>query len=339
MAVLVTGAAGFVGSHLCERLLAEGHRVWALDNFDGLYDPSLKRDNLSEALRQPAMHLVEGDVRDEILLDGLMSDVAFDAVVHLAARPGVAASLENPELAMDVNVMGTLRLLEAMRRHEVKVLLFGSSASVYGENGGAPQVESDAADRPLSPYAASKRSGELLCHTHHRLYDLTAYCLRLFTVYGPRQRPDLAMHRIARSMADGEAVSLPGDGSSTRDYTYIDDAVDGILLALHGAWKRNGSGPAYEIVNLGRGRPVAVRDMVTLLAEAMDLRPDVEEGPARPGTGSATRASGKRGEELLGYRPQVELEDGVARFAEWFLRRRAASAAARRDAMGAGDLP
>lgn len=318
MSILVTGAAGFIGSHLCERLLRDGHRVWGLDNFDDFYDPARKRRNLAPALRRPTMHLVEGDVRDEILLDGLMLDVDFDAVVHLAARPGVLASLENPDLCYDVNVRGTLRLLEAMRRHAVSVLLFASSASVYGEASDAPFSEDVAADRPLSPYAASKRSGELLCHTHHHLYGLTAYCLRFFSVYGPRQRPDMAIHRFASMMFEGEPLPLHGDGSSSRDYTYIDDAVDGIVLALQAARRRNGRSSTFEVVNLGRSETVTLDELVESLATALDMSTDTDYMPVQPGVVSDTHASVKKGEELLGYDPHVSWKDGIKRFSDWF---------------------
>lgn len=318
LAVLVTGAAGFIGSHLCDRLLAEGHGVWGLDNFDDFYEPARKRRNLREALRHPSMHLVEGDVRDEILLDGLMSDVDFDAVVHLAARPGVRPSLESPDLTYDVNVRGTLRLLEAMRRHSVSVLLFGSSSSVYGEDSDLPFGEADAADRPISPYAASKRSGELLCHTYHHLYGLTVYCLRFFTVYGPRQRPDLAIHKFARHMAGGEPIPRYGDGSSRRDYTHVRDVVSGILLAMERARRRNGGRADYEIVNLGRSETVRLDELIEALSAALDVTPEIEPLPEQPGDMSATFASVERGRELLGYEPTVPFEEGLSDFAGWF---------------------
>jgi UDP-glucuronate 4-epimerase len=318
MSILVTGAAGFIGSHVCDRLLADGHGVWGLDSFDDFYDPARKRANLAGAMRQPSMHLVEGDVRDEILLDGLMSDVDFDAVVHLAARPGVRASLENPDLCYDVNVRGTLRVLDAMRLHEVPVLLFGSSSSVYGESSDLPFSEDATADRPISPYAASKRAAEMLCHVHHHLYGLTVYCLRFFTVYGPRQRPDLVIHKFARLMADGEPVPVFGDGSSRRDYTYIDDTVDGVLLALEGARRRNGDRSAYEVVNLGRNETVALGELVEALAAALERTPEVERMPEQPGDLSETLASVDRGDRLLGYRPRVAFDQGLARFVRWF---------------------
>lgn len=318
MNVLVTGAAGFIGSHLCERLLRDGHGIWGLDNFDDFYDPARKRRNLSEALTRPGMHLVEGDVRDEILLDGLMSDVSFDMVVHLAALPGVRASLENPDLCYDVNVRGTLRLLEAMRRHSVASLVFGSSSSVYGDDTDAPFTEDAAADRPISPYAASKRAGELLCHTHHHLYGLTVYCLRFFTVYGPRQRPDLAIHRFARRMAEGKSIPRFGDGSSSRDYIYIDDVVDGIVLAMERVRRRNGTSAAFEVVNLGRSEAVRLNELIEAVCDALDTTAQLEFLPLQPGDVSHTCASVERGRELLGYEPSVEFADGLAAFARWF---------------------
>lgn len=315
--VLVTGAAGFIGSHLCDRLLREGNHVWGLDNFDDFYDPNRKWQNLAAALREPNMHLVEGDVRDEILLDGLMSDVEFDAVVHLAALPGVEASIENPDLCFDVNVRGTLRLLEAIRRHSVPGLLFASSVAVYGAEAELPLSESVPADRPLSPFAAAKRAGEMLCHSHHHLYGLDVCCLRLFDVYGPRQRPDLVIQRLADDLAAGDPPVLYGDEGSGRDYTYIDDVVDGIVLALHLARSRNGAEASFEIINVGRGESVELDELAEELSELMGISSTITYHRSRAGQSGATLASTEKGTDVLGYEPRVELKDGLARFVTW----------------------
>jgi UDP-glucuronate 4-epimerase len=319
--ILVTGAAGFIGSHLCDRLLERGHRVWGLDNFDNFYPPETKRQNLAPALRHPAMRLVEGDIRDGVLLDGLLSDIPFDAVVHLAARPGVRPSIEDPNLCFDVNVTGTLSLLEAMRRWGPERLVFGSSSSVYGEREDAPFAEETAGDRPISPYATSKRTGEMLCYTHHHLYDLSVLCLRFFTVFGPRQRPDLAIHKFARLMAAGEPLPLYGDGSSSRDYTFVDDVVEGIRLGLGWLERESREAPAYDVVNVGRSDPVTLSELVRRLARALEIEPLITHMPEQPGDVSLTCASDRRVRELLGYAPEVDLDEGLRRFASWFWER------------------
>lgn len=319
--VLVTGAAGFIGSHLCDRLLDAGYQVWGLDSFDDSYDPARKRENLADVLEHPSMHLVEGDVRDRVLVDGLMADISFDAVVHLAARSGSHASIENPELTFDVNVRGTLTILEAMHRHGIPALLFASSASVYGDNSEAPFREESAADRPLSPYAASKRTGELLCHTYHQLEGLTVHCLRLSAVYGPRQPPDQLVHRLARQLADGDTGRLPEDGTATRDHAFVRDVVDGISLSLDRAENRDGKGPEYQIINLSSGESVPDHEVIDALIEQADNVPTTRQhvrGQAEDASDASV--STDRAGELLGYRPRVTFEEGMAQFARWFRR-------------------
>ena len=316
--ILVTGGAGFIGSHLCEHLLDRGHQVWALDNFDDYYSPARKRRNLSDATSDPNLHLVEGDVRDSVLLGGLLSDVQMDAVVHLAARPGLKSSIDAPDRCYDVNVRGTLRLLHAMQRNKPRRLVLASSSSVYGEGSEAPFSEEESADRPIAPLAASKRSGELLTHSYHDLYGFSVHCLRLFTVYGPRQRPDLAIHRFARLLKSGDSVPLFGDGGSQRDYTFVSDAVRAIGLSLD---RLTGPGEGeYEIINVGRGEPVALEDLVDHLATVMEVEPQIEWRPAEPGAMSVTFASGEKARDLLGFVPEVGLKAGLERFVEWLRR-------------------
>lgn len=315
--VLVTGAAGFIGSHVCERLLERGCSVWGLDSFDDYYSPALKRRNISAAALQPRMHLVEGDIRDGVLLEGLFQDVDFDAVVHLAARAGVRPSVEDPARCFDANVAGTIELLETMRRNHSRLLIFGSSSSVYGDDTATPFREDAAADRPVSPYAASKRSGELLCHTFHDLYGFSVHCLRFFTVYGPRQRPDLAIRKFASLMARGEPLPIYGDGSSSRDYTYVSDIVDGVMASLDRLRSHEGD-PLFETFNLGGSEPVRLDDLVRKLSDAMGVEPELDRQPPRPGDVSTTYASLERSSEVLGYRPEVGMEEGLAKFAEWF---------------------
>ena len=316
--VLVTGSAGFIGSHLCERLLRGGYHVWGLDNFDPFYDPEIKRRNTRELGHHPHMRLIEGDIRDGVLLDGLFTDVPFDVVVHLAARPGVRPSIEEPELCFDVNVQGTLVLLEAMRRHHATVLVFGSSSSVYGETDTVPLEESVAADRPISPYAASKRAGEHLCHTFHHLYGMSIHCLRFFTVFGPRQRPDLAIHKFARLMSDRTPLPLYGDGTSSRDYTYVTDTVEGIMRSIGGLVEAAKAAPAFEVINLGRSDSVTLVELVRQLSDQMGVEPRIEWLPSQPGDVSMTCASDVKARSLLGFEPQVDLAEGLARFVEWF---------------------
>jgi UDP-glucuronate 4-epimerase len=319
--ILVTGAAGFIGSHLSERLLDEGAEVWGLDNFDAFYDPGIKRRNLEGALARPEFHFVEGDIRDGVLLGGLLSDVSFDAVVHLAARPGVRPSLDEPAACFDANVMGTITLLEAMRVHHVNRLVFGSSSSVYGSRQATPFREDDAADRPASPYAASKRSGELLCHTYHHLHGLSVCCLRMFTVYGPRQRPDLAIHKFARFLDHGEPLPLYGDGTSARDYTYVDDIVEGIVRAIDRLASADG-GSEFDVVNLGNGDPVRLTNLVEAMSKAFGVTPTVEHLEKQPGDVPVTCASTDRVRDVLGFEPSTSLAEGLRRFAEWFRARK-----------------
>lgn len=314
--VLVTGAAGFLGSHLCALLREHGREVWALDNFDDHYDPALKHRNLAGLRSDPKLHLVEGDIRDSVLLDGLMSTYEFDAVVHLAALPGVRTSLEAPDRCLDVNVAGTSTLLEAMHRHGVRSLAFASSSSVYGDGNGEPSRETEAADRPISPYAASKRAGELLCHAFHVNYDLSVHCLRIFTAYGPRQRPEMAIHKFARLMLEGRPIPVFGDGSTERDYTYVGDVVEGFRLSLERLVAREDQ-LEYEILNLGRGETTRLDELVTAIGRVLGVEPMVERLPEQPGDATVTLASVERAREVLGWEPGTGLEDGLSTFVAW----------------------
>lgn len=317
--VLITGAAGFLGSHLCDALVGAGWSVWGLDSFHSGYSPAVKRRNLRDVSEHPAMHVVHGDVRDGVLLDGLLGSESFDAAVHLAALPGDRTSLEAPGVCMDINVQGTVTLLEALTRHGVNRLVFASSSSVYGERTAVPCQESDAADRPISPYAATKRAGEMLCHSYAATSDLAVHCLRIFSAFGPRQRPDLALHRFARLMRRGEPIPLFGDGSRERDYTYVGDIVDGVRRSLERLLELP-EGAEYEIVNLGRGETVRLDQVVRSLATALEMEPDIDRLPARPGDAAVTYAAVDRARELLGWRPRTSFEDGLAAFVEWLRR-------------------
>jgi UDP-glucuronate 4-epimerase len=316
--VVVTGAAGFIGSHVVERLLEDGWAVWGLDNFDPFYDRSIKESNLKTARAHPEFHFAEGDLRDTAFLARLFADAKPGSVVHLAARAGVRPSLAEPDLYCDVNVMGTVRLLEAMRESGCDAFVFGSSSSVYGSRtDDKPFVEDEPADSPVSPYAATKRAGELLCHTYWHLYDMSCLCLRFFTVYGPRQRPDLAIHKFSRLLSAGEALPIYGDGGALRDYTCVDDTLDGVVRALD-ILVRKSERPVFDILNLGAGRTVSVNELVALLAENLNVEAKIEHLPPQPGDVPRTWADINRARAVLGYNPQVPIEKGLRLFVDWF---------------------
>jgi len=313
--LLVTGAAGFIGSHLVERLLARGERVVGLDNFDDFYPPAVKRDNLAAAAEHERFRLVEGDVRDRERLERLLAEERVDVVVHLAARAGVRPSLERPELYADVNVRGTVAVFEAARRAGVGRVVYASSSSVYGGNTKVPFSEDDPVERPISPYAATKRATELLAATFHHLYGIEAIGLRFFTVYGPRQRPEMAIHKFTRLIAAGRPVPMFGDGSSRRDYTYIDDCIDGVVAAIDRA-------RGYRIYNLGEARTVALAELIRLIGTALGAEPRIERLPAQPGDVPLTFADVSRARRELGYDPRIPIEDGIDRFVRWFQERK-----------------
>lgn len=311
--ILVTGAAGFIGSHLVERLLERGHGVIGLDNLDDFYDPAIKRRNLARALDASAFELVEGDIRDARVLDSLPDDVSL--IIHLAARAGVRPSIEQPLLYQDVNVRGTQELLEYARRAEVRRFIFGSSSSVYGNAERVPFSEDDPVDRPISPYAATKRAGELICHTYHHLFGLGIVALRFFTVYGARQRPDLAIHKFTRLMAAGEPIQQYGDGTTQRDYTHVRDILQGVEGALSYLEREP---EAFEIINLGESRTVELSRLIELIADALGVEPRIERLPPQPGDVERTYADIAKARRLLGYDPVIPIEEGIPEFVEWF---------------------
>ncbi len=309
--VLVTGGAGFIGSHLSRRLLDRGDRVTVLDDFNDFYDPARKRANVAPFLGRDDYELVEGDIRDAALVDGLFRSGGFDQVVHLAARAGVRPSLREPILYEEVNCIGTLRLLEAARRHGPETFIFGSSSSVYGINRKVPFSEDDEVNQPISPYATTKRTGELLCYNYHHLYGLKIACLRFFTVYGPAQRPEMAIHKFTDLLARGEPVTLFGDGGSRRDYTYVSDIVDGIVAAMELA-------PGFEIFNLGGAETTRLSDLVSWLAEELEVEPRIEYLPEQPGDVPITYADVSKARRLLEYSPKVTIREGLREFVSWY---------------------
>lgn len=306
---VVTGAAGFIGSHVSEALLANGWRVTGLDSFDNFYPPQVKRGNLATCLKDARFSLVEGDIRDASAVDRALSG-SVDVVVHLAARAGVRPSIEQPLLYQDVNVAGTYLLLEQARRQGISKFIFASSSSVYGNNEKVPFAESDRVDHPISPYAATKKAGELACHTYHHLFGMDVTCLRFFTVYGPRQRPDLAIHKFARLIERGRPITVFGDGDSKRDYTYIADIVSGVLSAM----VRCGG---YRIYNLGNSSPVSLGELIVAIERALGKQAKIERAPAQPGDVERTFADLTLARSELGFEPKTDLRTGLARFVEW----------------------
>lgn len=308
---LVTGGAGFIGSHLVDRLLAAGAEVAVVDDFNDYYDPALKRANVAAHLQHPRYRLHEGDIRGGVAMNELVRTFAPGCIVHLAARAGVRPSLSDPLLYETTNAMGTLHLLEAARHNRVPKVVFASSSSVYGLNTKVPFAETDALLRPASPYGATKLANEAMCHAYSHLYGLPIVSLRFFTVYGPRQRPDLAIRKFAERMLAGQSIELYGDGSTSRDYTFIDDIVAGVLAAI----ELDAQG--HEVFNLGNSSPVTLAELVAAIETAFDVRAQIVRLPEQPGDVPRTFADVTRAEQRLGFRPSTPLADGLAVFAEW----------------------
>jgi UDP-glucuronate 4-epimerase len=317
MRIIVTGGAGFIGSHFAERLLTAGHEVLALDNFDLTYPREYKERNLEPARGYESYRFVEGDIRDAPLVRGLFREWRPDALVHLAAKAGVRASLADPIGYLDVNLVGTLTLLEAARDHGVHKVLFASSSSVYGANENLPFSEADRVDRPVSVYAMTKKAGEELCFTFHHLHGLDIVALRFFTVYGPRGRPEMAMHKFAHLIAQGEPIPVFGEGRMQRDFTYIDDIVDGCEAALGHLWAES---CAFEVFNLAAGRTVALDDMIAILENRLGKRAVRRLLPMQPGDVRRTAGDIGKARERLRYDPKVDIETGIDRFVDWYRR-------------------
>lgn len=309
MKAIVTGAAGFIGSHLCERLLKEGWSVVGIDNFDDFYSPEIKQSNISSCLKDKEFSLVEGDIRDTNVVNEILSYGA-DIIVHLAAKAGVRPSIEQPGLYTDVNINGTVTLLEAARNNDIKKFVFASSSSVYGNNKKVPFSEQDNVDFPISPYAATKKSAELICHTYHHLFGISITCLRYFTVYGPRQRPDLAIHKFARLIEKGKPIPVYGDGSMMRDFTYIDDIIDGTTSAINTC-------DGYKIYNLGESRAITVNNLIAEIEKALGKKAVIEHLPLQPGDVFQTYADVTKAQSELGYKPKTAIGDGLKLFVDW----------------------
>lgn len=311
---LVTGGAGFIGSHLVDRLLnGNPARVTVVDNFDDFYSQQIKRQNIENHLRHPAYRLVESDIRNYNTLRQVFSEEHFDIVIHLAAKAGVRPSVADPRGYQEVNIAGTLNLLELAERNGIKKFVFGSSSSVYGP-AATPPFKEDAQLAPISPYAATKAAGELLAHTYSHLYRMNITCLRFFTVYGARQRPDLAIHKFARMISSNRPVPVFGDGNAERDFTYIDDILQGVLAAV------DYDATPFEIINLGESHTITVNRLIELLETALGQKAIIDRQPPQPGDMPRTHADISKARALLGYKPATPIEAGIKKFVEWFKR-------------------
>jgi UDP-glucuronate 4-epimerase len=308
--ILVTGGAGFIGSHLAEKLLEYGDKVINLDNFNDFYDPLIKRKNIIRAELSPRYILVEGDIRDKTLLNHIFTAFKIDTVVHIAALAGVRKSIENPLEYVDVDIKGTVNLLEQSRIHKVKKFIYASTSSVYGLNS-TPFKETDNIKSPISPYAAAKQAGELFCRTYHNLYDIPMVCLRFFTVYGPRQRPEMAIHYFVRMIDEDKEISIFGDGSSSRDYTYVDDIVKGIVASIHHNCE-------FEIFNLGNSNPIRLNDLIDLIEKELGKNAYRVYLRKQSGDVEHTVADINKSKAILGYEPAVSIEEGIKKFVDWY---------------------
>lgn len=311
MNILVTGGAGFIGSHVCERLLSQGHSVVALDDLNDFYDPAIKETNIRELSTQPAFEMIRGDITHRGFVEEAFDHRSFDQMIHLAARAGVRPSLQDPALYQRVNVEGTVNLLEAARRTHVKKVTIASSSSVYGVNSQVPFSEKDPIFQPISPYAASKLACEALGHVYHHLYGMDVAMLRFFTVYGPRQRPDLAIHKFTRLLHEGKPIPFYGDGSTRRDYTFISDIVDGIMVCTRKEF-------GFEIFNLGESQTVTLAQLVKLLEHSTGLKASLHRLPPQPGDVPVTYANIDKARSRLDYHPHTRIEDGIPVFVDWF---------------------
>jgi len=310
---LITGGAGFIGSHLVDRLLTtDPTRITVVDDFNDFYNPSIKHNNIQDHLKDQRYSIHQIDIRDRTAIEQVFKTNIFDCVVHLAARAGVRPSLSEPQLYTETNINGTLNLLELARQHNIKQFVFGSSSSVYGINAKVPFSEDDPIRQPISPYAATKGAGELLCHTYSHLYGLRCMCLRFFTVYGPRQRPDLAIHKFAKLITARKPIPVFGDGTTRRDYTYVDDIIDGVMAAI------NYDKTNYEVFNLGESRTVELNELISLLEKELDTHAIIDRQPPQPGDVPQTFADISKARALLGYDPKTQIEEGLHRFVEWF---------------------
>ncbi|WP_194191054.1 SDR family NAD(P)-dependent oxidoreductase [Clostridium chrysemydis] len=322
--ILITGGAGFIGSHLSERLLKEGNKVFIIDNFNDYYDPNIKRNNVEEVKKTCLENNIssenyivfEGDIRDNNFLKEVFTN-KIDSIMHLAAMAGVRPSIEDPTLYYDVNITGTVNILERCRENNVKQFVYASSSSVYGNNEKVPFAEVDRVDNPISPYAATKKSGELLCHTYHHLFDMNIACLRFFTVYGPRQRPDLAINKFTRLILEDKEIPFYGDGTTSRDYTYVEDIVEGIVSSINYV---NRDESVFEIFNIGGDKTVSLTEMVEIIEDVLGKKAKINRLPMQPGDVNRTCADISYSKKMLGYNPKTTFKEGIKKFIAWKLK-------------------
>ncbi|MDO4382298.1 MAG: SDR family NAD(P)-dependent oxidoreductase [Clostridia bacterium] len=312
---LITGGAGFIGSSLSERLIKEGNRVVAIDNFCDFYNPTIKENNVKELIKNSNFKLYRNDIRDRESVKKIFEENNIDIVMHLAAMAGVRPSIENPVLYQDVNCMGTQNILEEMKAHNVKNLVMASSSSVYGNCKEVPFKENMIVDFAISPYAATKKANEVMTHVYHKLFDMNVIMLRFFTVYGPKQRPDLAINKFTRLMLEDKEIPMFGDGTTSRDYTYIDDIVDGIIRSCNYVENNN---DVYEILNLGNSSPVSLKEMINIIGQAIGVKPKIKQLPMQPGDVDRTFADISKAKKLIGYNPKTSFKEGIERFIKWY---------------------
>lgn len=318
MAYLITGGAGFIGSTLTERLLKEGNEVVIIDNFCDYYAPKIKEDNIKKFIDNSNYKLYRGDIRNRENVKKVFDENNIDVIVHLAAMAGVRPSIENPLLYQEVNGIGTQNILEEAKLHNVKFLVMASSSSVYGNCREVPFKEDMIVDYAISPYAATKKANEVMAHVYHKLNGMNIIMLRFFTVYGPKQRPDLAINKFTRLMLEGKKIPMYGDGSTSRDYTYVDDIVDGICKSCNYVMNNN---DVYEIINLGSNNPISLKEMIEIIGKQLNIEPNIEELPMQPGDVDRTYACIDKARKLLGYNPQTKFDDGIRKFIDWYLQK------------------
>ena len=312
---LITGGAGFIGSSLSERLIKEGNRVVAIDNFCDFYNPTIKENNVKELIKNSNFKLYRNDIRDRESVKKIFEENNIDIVMHLAAMAGVRPSIENPVLYQEVNCMGTQNILEEMKAHNAKNLVMASSSSVYGNCKEVPFKENMIVDFAISPYAATKKANEVMTHVYHKLFDMNVIMLRFFTVYGPKQRPDLAINKFTRLMLEDKEIPMFGDGTTSRDYTYIDDIVDGIIRSCNYVENNN---DVYEILNLGNSSPVSLKEMINTIGQAIGVEPKIKQLPMQPGDVDRTFADISKAKKLIGYNPKTSFKEGIENFVKWY---------------------
>ena len=316
---LITGGAGFIGSTLADKLLEKGNKVISIDNFCDFYDPKYKEKNIKESLKNENYSLHRIDIRNYLELEKAFKENNIDCIVHLAAMAGVRPSIENPILYQEVNGLGTQNILEMAKKYSIKNLVMASSSSVYGNCDKVPFREDFIVDYAISPYAATKKSNEVMAHVYHKLFNMNIIMLRFFTVYGPKQRPDLAINKFTRLMLEGKKIPMYGDGSTSRDYTYVDDIVDGIIKSTEYVFNNDN---VYEIINIGNSTPISLKEMIDIIGEVLGVTPKIEQLPMQPGDVERTYADISKAKELLNYAPKTSFKEGIKKFVEWHLKQK-----------------